>query len=139
MIKNILISILTIFIISVLISLILTELGKYEYHVKTFSGVTFLSLFTFYIALTLIIQFITGFWLIYYFSNYLLIKKINKFIVAFLAGLATFLISIIIAYFKIKTYYYDPDNNLYQIWVFFLAGFLYPYLSSCLKLFLQKK
>lgn len=116
-------------ILSLVLSLLLTELGKYFFNIRSFSRVSFFSLFLYYTVLIFFIQILTFFWVIYILADYMLRKKKNKILIAFVSGTGTFLIAQLISYLRLETYYFEPFKNFYQVIIFFIAGFLYPYLS----------
>ena len=133
MLKKISFFTLTLLILSLLTSFMLTSLGKYVYNINVYSTEPFSSLAIYYLLLVFIIQIVCCFWIVYIFSNYLLNKKVNTTLVAFITGTGTFIIAELLAYFRFETYFFESFDNFYQVWVFFFTGFLYPFIFNFLK------
>lgn len=124
MIKNIFKNILVIFYLSLLTSVVLLLLGYY-FEVLRESEYVF-QIFIFYIILTFVMQFVFGFWIIYFILNKL---KFGTLLVSIIGGLMSYLLMSFIAKMGFENYYFEPFKHPYQIWSFFVLGFLYPYFS----------
>jgi hypothetical protein len=127
MIKKIILNLFLMLLLSLIASIMLTILGRYTFKVISNSQ-TFFQYLGFYTVLSLSIQLITGFWLVYIFANYLLRKNVNKLLVSFISGVLTFSILKLITYLGFETYYFEPFKHFYQVAVFFIVGFSYPFL-----------
>ncbi len=139
MLRQSIILIMSIVILSIITSVIFMVSGKYVFNETSYGRITALNLFFYYSILLLVIQVATFFWVIYLFSNYLLNKKIKRMIVALIGGTATLGIGSILSFFRVETYYFEPFKDHYQVWIFFFTGFLYPYIYSVLKKLFSKR
>ncbi len=132
MVKKISVFILTLIILSLATSFLLTILCKYVYQINVSSATSFYSLAMYYLVFVFIIQILCCYWVVYIFSNYLLNKKVNLTLIAFITGCATFIIAELLAYNHFEAYYFEPRSNKYQIISFFFTGFLYPFVFNYL-------
>ncbi len=130
--------ILTLIILSIITAFLLAEFGKYFYNITKFSRISLMHLTFFYIALVFFIQVLGCLWIVYLASNILIKRKINKIIIGLFTGLSLVLIIKIFSHFGLRTYYYEPLKNSYQILVFFVTGFLYPFVFNFFLLKLMK-
>jgi hypothetical protein len=135
MLKKISIPIISIFILSIITSILMTILRKYFFEVGSYATTASFGLFLYYLVIIFAIQVLMCFWFPYLISEFLIKKGVKLFYVSIVTGIFTILIALILAYLRIQTYHFDPYKDTYQIWVFFMTGFLYPFIS----LFLKKK
>ena len=134
--RRIIITLSSIFLLSILASLLLTFSAKY--FEPTFYHKPFFQYFFYYIVLAFFIQLIACFWLVYILDDYLINKKLNFLMICIISGLCTYLIIVLLAYSHFEAYYFEPRSNKNQIISFFFVGFLYPFISKYLKRMIYK-
>lgn len=125
MVRKILLNFLILCILSIVISLLLTILG-YVYN-RLDTSTSIIGYILYYSCLTLIMQLIFCFWLIYFIQNKL---KFNTIFISLIGGLLSLLLMLFISKMRFEAYYFEPFKHPYQIAIFFLLGFLYPYLNN---------